>query len=95
LPWRGKSCNVINMPPINSRSRPFTPRLAVLVQGKGEQTPVVGVAIASLRDWLPAHRADRIEMRLGALGEFGLITPRGSPSSLVVVDLAQMGYMVG
>ena len=95
VPWRGKSCNVINMPPINSRSRPFTPRLAVLVQGKGPQAPVVGVAIASLRDWLPAHRADRIEMRLGSLGEFGLIQPRGSPSSLVVVDLAQMGYMVG
>jgi len=95
VPWRGKSCNVINMPAINSRSRPFTPRLAVLVQGEGPDTPVVGIAIASLSDWLPAHRADRIEMRLGSLGEFGLITPRGSPSSLVIVDLAQMGYMVG
>lgn len=94
VPWRGRSCNVVNMPAINSRSRPFTPRLAVLVQGADPQAPVVGIAIASLCDWLPAHRADRIEMRLGSLGEFGLITPRGSPSSLVVVDLAQMGYMV-
>ena len=73
------------------------PQLAVLVQAPGGTTAPLGIAIHSLTDWLPAHSARRSGMRMGAMGEFGLINAKGAVdhANLVVVDLAQMAYLLG
>ena len=97
LAWRGHTVHVVNLPAIAKPAGQTDPLLAVLVQTPGDTSPPIGIAIHSLSDWLPAHSARRSGMRMGAMGEFGLINARGAAdhANLVVVDLAQMAYLLG
>ena len=97
LTWRGRTVHVTNLPAIAKTAGPAEPLLAVLVQAPGETSAPVGIAIRSLSDWLPAHSVRRSGMRMGTMGEFGLINARGAVdhANLVVVDLAQMAYLLG
>lgn len=97
LAWRGCTVHVINLPAIAKSAVPADPLLAVLVQAPSGTSAPIGIAIRSLSDWLPAHSARRSGMRMGAMGEFGLINARGAVehTNLVVVDLAQMAYLLG
>lgn len=96
MAWRGRSIHVVKLPPIGGPGAAIYPRLAVLVQPDAD-TPPLGIAIQRLCDWLPAHSAQRSGMRMGAMGELALIHAKGSPehASLVVVDLAQLAYLLG
>lgn len=97
LAWRGSSVHVVNLPAI-AKSKGTNPSLlAVLVQTPGSTFPPIGIAIRSLCDWLPAHSARRSGMRMGAMGELGLINAKGAldHANLVVVDLAQIAYLLG
>ena len=69
----------------------------MLVQAPGSTSAPIGIAIQSLSDWLPARSAQRSGMRMGAMGEIGLINAKGAVdhANLVVVDLAQMAYLLG
>lgn len=97
LAWRGHTVQVVKLPAIAKSAEPVDPLLAVLVQTPGDTSPSIGIAIRSLSDWLPAHSARRSGMRMGAMGELGLINARGAVehTNLVVVDLAQMAYLLG
>ena len=97
LAWRGQTIRVISLPAIARSAPPPDPLLAVLVQAPGDSAAPIGIAIRSLCDWLPAHSARRSGMRMGAMGELGLINAKGAlnHANLVVVDLAQMAYMLG
>ena len=98
LAWRDQTVRVVNLPAIARSAAPCEPLLAVLVQAPGDASAPVGIAIRSLCDWLPAHSARRSGMRMGAMGELGLINAQGAVedhANLVVVDLAQMAYMLG
>ncbi|MDY0106551.1 MAG: chemotaxis protein CheW [Giesbergeria sp.] len=97
LAWRGQTIRVVNLPAIARSAAPSAPLLAVLVQTPGDPSPPLGIAIRSLCDWLPAHSARRSGMRMGAMGEMGLINATGAVAhtNLVVVDLAQMAYLLG
>ena len=97
LAWRGQTVRVVSLPAISRSVAPPEPLLAVLVQAPGDASAPVGIAIRSLCDWLPAHSARRSGMRMGAMGEFGLINAKGAVdhTNLVVVDLAQMAYLLG
>ena len=97
LAWRGRTVHVVNLPAIAKSAAPAEPLLAVLVQAHGDTAAPIGIAIRSLSDWLPAHSARRSGMRMGAMGEFGLINAKGAVehTNLVVVDLAQMAYLLG
>lgn len=99
LAWRGQTLRVVNLPSLSDAARTggrVEPRLAVLVQPADRSAPPLGIAIQRLTDWLPAHSAWRSGMRMGGLGAFSLIDAPGSPdiASLVVVDLAQMAYLL-
>ena len=97
LAWRGRTVHVANLPAIGKAAGQTDPRLAVLLQARGSAAAPVGIAIRSLSDWLPAHSARRSGMRMGAMGELALINARGAVdhANLVVVDLAQMAYLLG
>lgn len=97
LAWRGHTVQVVKLPAIAKSTGPVDPLLAVLVQTPGDTSAPIGIAIRSLSDWLPAHSARRSGMRMGAMGELGLINARGAVehTNLVVVDLAQMAYLLG
>lgn len=98
LAWRDQTVRVVNLPAIARSAAPGEPLLAVLVQAPGDASAPVGIAIRSLCDWLPAHSARRSGMRMGAMGELGLINAQGAVedhANLVVVDLAQMAYLLG
>ena len=99
LAWRGHTVRVVSLPAIaRSAAAAPEPLLAVLVQAPGDASAPVGIAIRSLCDWLPAHSALRSGMRMGAMGELGLINAKGAVAdhaNLVVVDLAQMAYLLG
>lgn len=98
LAWRDQTVRVVNLPAIARSAAPCEPLLAVLVQVPGDASAPVGIAIRSLCDWLPAHSARRSGMRMGAMGELGLINAQGAVedhANLVVVDLAQMAYLLG
>ena len=87
----------VSLPAIARTGGQNDPLLAVLVQAPGGTAPPIGIAIRSLCDWLPAHSVRRSGMRMGAMGEFGLINAKGAldHANLVVVDLAQMAYLLG
>lgn len=97
LAWRGQTVHVVRMPAIARSAGQIDPLLAVLVQTPGDSAPPVGIAIQSLADWLPARSAQRSGMRMGAMGELGLINAQGAVdhTNLMVVDLAQMAYLLG
>ncbi len=97
LAWRGRTVHVVNLPAIAKSVGRADPLLAVLVQTPGGTSPPIGIAIQSLSDWLPAHSARRSGMRMGAMGDLALINARGAVdhANLVVVDLAQMAYLLG
>lgn len=97
LSWRGCTVAVVSLPAIARTAAPAEPLLAVLVQAPGGAAVPVGIAIRSLCDWLPAHSARRSGMRMGAMGELGLINAKGAEDheNLVVVDLAQVAYLLG
>ncbi|GKS86033.1 chemotaxis protein CheW [Acidovorax sp. SUPP1855] len=97
MDWRGTTLKVACMPSLNGRPGAEPPRMAILLQPDPADHATVGIAIAKLCDWLPAHRADVRAMRLGSVGEFRMVThQRGSASaSMVVVDLGQMAYLLG
>ena len=99
LAWRGQTLRVVNLPTLSDAARAdgrAEARLAVLVQPTDRTAPPLGIAIKRLTDWLPAHSAWRSGMRMGGLGAFSLIDAPGSPdvASVVVVDLAQMAYLL-
>ncbi len=97
LTWRGRTVHVANLPAIAKSKGDSHSLLAVLVQTPGSASPPIGIAIRSLCDWLPAHSARRSGMRMGAMGELGLINAKGAldHANLVVVDLAQVAYLLG
>jgi len=97
LAWRDQTVRVINLPAIARSAVPADPLLAVLVQAPGDASAPIGIAIRGLCDWLPAHSVRRSGMRMGAMGELGLINAKGAVdhTNLVVVDLAQMAYLLG
>lgn len=97
LAWRGHTVPVVSLPAIAKSAAPADPLLAVLVQTPGSSAAPIGIAIRSLSDWLPAHSVKLHGMRMGAMGELGLINARGAVAhtNLVVVDLAQMAYLLG
>ncbi len=97
LDWRGRTVHVMNFPSIAVAKGMSNPLLAVLVQTSGSTSAPIGIAIQSLCDWLPAHSARRIGMRMGAMGELGLINAKGALDhvNLVEVDMAQMAYLLG
>ncbi|PJI99578.1 purine-binding chemotaxis protein CheW [Acidovorax sp. 69] len=98
LAWRDQTIRVVNLPAIARSAAPSDPLLAVLVQAPGSTSAPIGIAIRSLCDWLPAHSARLSGMRMGAMGELGLINAKGAVddhANLVVVDLAQMAYLLG
>ena len=98
LAWRDQTVRVVNLPAISRSAATSEPLLVVLVQAPGDLAAPIGIAIRSLCDWLPAHTARRSGMRMGAMGELGLINAKGAVAdhaNLVVVDLAQMAYLLG
>lgn len=97
MPWRGKTLKVVSLPSLNGRPGAEPPRMAILLQPDPAEHATVGIAIARLCDWLPAHRADVREMRLGSVGEFRMVTHQhdGASASMVVVDLGQLAYLLG
>src|SRR3990167_2241905 len=97
LAWRGQTVRLVSLPAIARTGGQNDPLLAVLVQAPGGTAPPIGIAIRSLCDWLPAHSVRRSGMRMGAMGEFGLNNAKGEigRANLVVVDLAQMAYLLG
>ena len=98
LAWRDQTVRVVNLPAIARSAATSEPLLVVLVQAPGDLAAPIGIAIRSLCDWLPAHTARRSGMRMGAMGELGLINAKGAVAdhaNLVVVDLAQMAYLLG
>ncbi|WCM87790.1 chemotaxis protein CheW [Acidovorax sp. NCPPB 3576] len=97
MPWRGKALKVVPLPSLNGQPSPEPPRMAILLQPDPAEHATVGIAITRLCDWLPAHRADVREMRLGSVGEFRMVTHQhgGASASMVVVDLGQMAYLLG
>lgn len=97
LAWRGQTIRLVNLPAIAKSVAHTAPLLAVIVQAPGDMVQPIGIAVNGLTDWLPAHSARRSGMRMGALGEFGLINAKGTVehANLVVVDLAQMAHMLG
>lgn len=99
LAWRGRTLRVVNLPTLSDARRTegrIDARLAVLVRAADRTLPPLGIAIHRLTDWLPAHSAWRSGMRMGGLGAFSLIDAPASPdiASVVVVDLAQMAYLL-
>ena len=98
LAWRGQTIRLVNLPAIARSAAPPDPLLAVLVQAPGDTSAPIGIAIRSLCDWLPAHSARRSGMRMGAMGELGLLNAKGAlddHANLVIVELAQMAYLLG
>jgi len=97
LAWRGQTLRLVNLPAIAKSAAQTESLQAVIVQAPASMDPPIAIAVHSLTDWLPAHSARRSGMRMGALGEFGLINAKGSVdhANLVVVDLAQMAHMLG
>ena len=97
LAWRGQTVRLVSLPAIARTGGQNDPLLAVLVQAPGSSAPPIGIAIRSLCGWLAAHSVRRSGMRMGAMGEFGLINAKGAldHANLVVVDLAQMAYLLG
>lgn len=97
LAWRGKTINMVTLPSLSTTADFFDPTMAVLVQPPDEKLPPVGIAIKRLSDWLPAHSAARRGMRMNAMGEFCMINAPGNAAitSVVVVDLAQMAFLLG
>lgn len=98
LAWRDQTVRVVNLPAIARSAATSEPLLVVLVQAPGDLAAPIGIAIRSLCDWLPAHTARRSGMHMGAMGELGLINAKGAVAdhaNLVVVDLAQMAYLLG
>ncbi|WP_374437875.1 chemotaxis protein CheW [Inhella sp.] len=100
MDWRGRAVHVVKLPPIagpaGTPAGAMDAQLAVMVQPDA-QAPPIGIAIKSLRDWLPAHSAERSGMRMGTMGELCLIHAKGSPAAanLVVVDLVQIAHLLG
>ena len=99
LAWRGQTLRVVALPTLSDARRHGAradARLAILVQPADAAASPLGIAVKRLADWLPAHSAWRSGMRMGSLGAFSLIDAPGSQdmTSLVVVDLAQMAYLL-
>jgi chemotaxis signal transduction protein len=96
LDWRGETLGVVNMPQIDGGKSAFTPRLAVVVQGDGPGSHPSAIAVKSLTRWLPARAARPSVMQIHSVGEVAVVTPHGAQrsESLVVVDLAQMAYLL-
>lgn len=96
LDWRGKTLGVVNMPQIDGGKSAFAPRLAVIVEGDGPGSHPSAIAVKSLTRWLPARAAHPSVMQIHAVGEVAVVTPHGAlrSESLVVVDLAQMAYLL-
>lgn len=96
LVWRGQTIRLLNLPAISKSVEYADPSLAVIVQAPGDMVRPIGIAIRGLADWLPARSVRRSGMRMGAIGEFGLINAKGAEdhANLVVMDLAQMAYML-
>lgn len=105
LEWRGTTVTVVNLPAISRAPDGEDPQLAVLVQPPDAKSKPVGIAIKGLSDWLPAHTARRSGMRMGTIGEMSLIEASNivgtaedrahGKATLVVVDLAQIAYLLG
>jgi len=97
MQWRGKTLKVVSLPSFDGQPSPMVPRMAILLEPHPRGHATVGIAISRLCDWLPAHRADHREMRLGSLGAFRMITHEheGNSASMVVVDLGEMAYLLG
>jgi len=97
MPWRGKTLKVVSLPSFDGQQNPMVPRMAILLEPHPSGHAPVGIAISRLCNWLPAHRADHREMRLGSLGDFRMITHEheGNSASMVVVDLGEMAYLLG
>ncbi len=96
LAWRGRTIRLVNLPAMGKPAEQVRPMLAVIVQASGHAVEPMGIAIHRLADWLPARSARRSSMRMGAMGEFELINAKGAEdhANLVVIDLAQMAYML-
>ena len=96
LAWRGRTIRLVNLPAMGKSAEQVRPMLAVIVQACGHADEPIGIAIHRLADWLPARSARRSSMRMGAMGEFELINAKGAEdhANLVVMDLAQMAYML-
>ena len=96
LTWRGRTIRLLNLPAMGKPAEHARPMLAVIVQACGPAVEPMGIAIHRLADWLPARSARRSSMRIGAMGEFELINAKGAEdhANLVVMDLAQMAYML-
>jgi purine-binding chemotaxis protein CheW len=99
LAWRGQTLRVMALPTLSDAKRHDSradAQLAILVQPADAAAAPLGIAIKRLTDWLPAHSAWRSGVRMGGLGAFSLIDAPGSQdmASLVVVDLAQMAYLL-
>lgn len=94
--WRGQTLSVVNTPQIDGGTGKFEPRLAVVVEGAGKEHRTSAVAVRSLTRWLPARSAHRSSMWMHSVGNVNVITPEGSQrsESLVVVDLAQIAYLL-
>lgn len=97
LPWRGQTLRLVSLPAIAKSVAHADPLLAVVVQAPEGMTAPIGIAIRSLTDWLPAHSARRTGIRMGAMGELGLINAKGAVdhANLVLVDLSEMAYLLG
>jgi purine-binding chemotaxis protein CheW len=96
LAWRGRTIRLVNLPAVGKPAEQVKPMLAVIVQASAHAVEPMGIAIHRLADWLPARSARRSSMRIGAMGEFELINAKGAEdhANLVVIDLAQMAYML-
>ena len=97
LPWRGQTLRLVSLPAIAKSVAHADPLLAVVVQAPEGMMAPIGIAIRSLTDWLPAHSARRTGIRMGAMGELGLINAKGAVdhANLVLVDLSEMAYLLG
>lgn len=94
--WRGETVGVVNMPSLDGGKAAFTPRLAVVVKGEGHDGRKSAIAVRSLTRWLAARSAPRSVMRMRSIGDVTVVTPTGGrrSESLVVVDLAQMAFLL-
>lgn len=97
LAWRGQTIRLVKLPAIGRSGENAELALAVIVQPHGAGRQPIAMAVQELTDWLPASSTRRREVRMGAVGELGLINAKGAEdhANLVVLDLAQMAYMLG
>lgn len=94
--WRGDTIGVVNLPSIDGKQVTSKPRIAIVLEGDTSGRAGSAIAMRSLVDWPPAHAARRSGMRMNGIGEVHVITSQRAHqgASLVVVDLAQMTYLL-